>query len=101
MLTTIQENNELNIPKNENLNIHKPPHLIFLNEKEFCEITGQKISTARSNRIKGIGCNFYKIGGLVRYKLSEIIEYLESCKCSSTTKKIELSPKKSSNIIKK
>ena len=65
----------------------KPLDLILLNEKEFCEITGHKLSTARSNRIKGIGCNFYKIGGSVRYKLSEIIEYIVGCKCSSTTKK--------------
>jgi hypothetical protein len=68
--------------------LDKPTHLIFMNEKEFCSITGHKLSTARSNRIKGIGCNFYKIGGSVRYKLSEIIEYIESCKCSSTTKKL-------------
>ena len=65
----------------------KPTHLVFLNEKEFCDITGQKLSTVRSNRIKGSGCNFYKIGGSVRYKLSEVIEYIESCKCSSTTKR--------------
>lgn len=62
-----------------------PYELIMLNEKEFCQITGQKLSTARANRIKGKGCNFYKIGGLVRYKLSEIIAYLESCKRFSTT----------------
>lgn len=62
-----------------------PYELTMLNEKEFCQITGQKLSTARANRIKGKGCNFYKIGGLVRYKLSEIIEYLESCKRFSTT----------------
>ena len=67
--------------------IEKPTNLIFLNEKEFADITGQKLSTVRSNRIKGIGCNFYKIGGSVRYKLSEVIDYIESCKCSSTTKK--------------
>lgn len=65
----------------------RPAHLVFLNEKEFCNITGQKPSTARSNRIKGTGCNFYKFGGSVRYKLSEVVEYIEGCKCSSTTKK--------------
>ena len=62
--------------------------LMFINEKEFSEITGQKLATIRSNRIKGSGCGFYKIGGSVRYKLTEVLEYLESCKCTSTTKKI-------------
>ncbi len=86
MSTTIYNNNLL-LSKPLNLN-KKPLDLVLLNEKEFCDITGLKLATARSNRIKGIGCNFYKIGGAVRYKLSEIIEYIESCKCSSTTKKV-------------
>lgn len=68
--------------------VEKPAHLVLMNEKEFCDITGQKLSTVRSNRIKGTGCNFYKIGGSVRYKLSEVIEYIEGCKCSSTTKRL-------------
>ena len=73
------ENNNIKIPTN------LPYELVMLNEKEFCEITGQKLATARANRLKGKGCNFYKIGGLVRYKLSEIVEYLERCKRHSTT----------------
>ena len=76
------ENNSINIPTN------LPYELVMLNEKEFCQLIGQKIATARSNRIKGKGCNFYKIGGLVKYKLSEVIEYLDKCKRSSTTEQI-------------
>lgn len=62
-----------------------PYELTFLTEKQFCQITGQKVATARSNRIKGKGCGFYKIGGSIRYKLSEVVEYLENCKRNSTT----------------
>jgi hypothetical protein len=62
-----------------------PYDLILLNEKEYCRITNQKLATARANRIKGKGCNFYKIGGSVRYKLSEIVEYVEKCKRCSTS----------------
>lgn len=73
------KNNSVHIPTN------LPYELVMLNEREFCQLIGQKLATARSNRIKGKGCNFYKIGGLVRYKLSEIVEYLEGCKRNSTT----------------
>ncbi len=65
---------------------NRSAELIFLNEKEFSEITGHTVSNARSNRIKGKGCKFYKIGGSVRYKMSDIIDYIEEGRCSSTTK---------------
>lgn len=84
---SIDKNNKAGVSKIVVQYTEKPAHLVFLKEKEFCDITGQKLSTARSNRIKGTGCNFYKIGGSVRYKLSEVIEYIEGCKCSSTTKR--------------
>lgn len=63
----------------------RPPELIYLNEKEFAEIIGHTVSSVRGKRIKGKGCNFYKIDGSVRYKLSEILEYIDQGKCSSTT----------------
>jgi predicted DNA-binding transcriptional regulator AlpA len=84
---SIDNESSASVPKAVGQYTEKPAHLVFLNEKEFCDITGQKISTARSYRIMGGRCNFYKIGGSVRYKLSEVIEYIEGCKCSSTTKK--------------
>lgn len=59
--------------------------LAMLTEAEFCEITRQKPATVRANRIKGKGCVFYKIGGSVRYKLVDVIQYIEECKKSSTT----------------
>lgn len=62
-----------------------PYELTMLNETEFCEITRQKLATVRANRIKGKGCVFYKIGGLVRYKLSDVVNYLEMCKKNSTS----------------
>ena len=62
-----------------------PPSLTLLNEKQFCAITGQTVSSVRANRIRGKGCKFCKIGGLVRYRLPDIIEYLEACERTSTT----------------
>ena len=64
----------------------RPPELIYLNEKEFAEIIGHTVSSVRGKRIKGKGCHYYKIDGSVRYKLSEILEYIDKGKCSSTTK---------------
>ncbi len=62
-----------------------PNDLIMLTEKEYCQITYEKLATVRANRIKGKGCGYYKIGGHVRYKLSEVITYIESCSKKSTS----------------
>ena len=62
-----------------------PYDLVLLTEQEFSYITGQKLATVRANRIKGGGCWFYKIGGLVRYKLSDVVEYVDKCKRNSTS----------------
>lgn len=62
-----------------------PHDMAFLSEKEYCLITGQTGYTARSYRIKGGGCWYYKIGGLVRYKLSDVLDDIEKGKRSSTS----------------
>ncbi len=80
-MVNLKKESNNTVPLAKNL----PHELTFLTEKQFCEITGQKVATARSNRIKGKGCSFYKIGGSIRYKLSEVVEYLENCKRNSTS----------------
>jgi hypothetical protein len=62
-----------------------PNELIMITEKEYCQITYEKLVTIRANPIKGKGCSYYKIGGHVRYKLSEVIAYIESCSKKSTS----------------
>ncbi len=40
------KNNSIHIPEN------LPYELVMLNEKEFCQLTGQTLATARANRIR-------------------------------------------------
>jgi len=90
--TTTLPNNALSQqPGNDQIirNLHIPTNmpydLIMLTEKEYCQITYERLSTTRANRIKGKGCKYYKIGGHIRYRLSEVITYINSCSRNSTS----------------
>lgn len=51
----------------------------FLNEKQVAELTGISISTLRQARMKKEGIPYMKVGKkLVRYRLSEVINYMDS-----------------------
>ena len=49
----------------------------WIDEREYCKIRGCKLQTARNQRFRGVGCSYYKIGSSVRYRLSEVIKYIE------------------------
>ena len=50
----------------------------WLDEKKVAEMTGISLSTLRKYRLKTIGLPYYKLGRSVRYKLSDVISYMES-----------------------
>lgn len=52
----------------------------FLTEKETAEITRMSMSTLRNDRSRGVGINYYKINRAVRYKLEDVMEWMDSRK---------------------
>jgi len=53
------------------------PQDAYINEKQAHATTGLALSTLRNNRWLGRGIPFYKIGKAVRYKLSDVLNYME------------------------
>lgn len=49
----------------------------MLNEKEYSRITGKSLATARRDRLLGKGCPWVKLGGLVRYRPSDVRAYID------------------------
>ena len=52
---------------------------IWLNEKQVAELTGISRSTLQKNRFYQKGIPYAKIGASVRYALTEVQKYMESC----------------------
>jgi len=49
----------------------------YLNEKQVAEITGFALSTLRNNRFLQRGIPYVKVGKSVRYKLGDVIEFMD------------------------
>jgi predicted DNA-binding transcriptional regulator AlpA len=56
----------------------------FLDDHEAAEFVGLKKQTLQVWRINGQGPAFYKIGRSVKYRLSDLIAYIESRRCRNT-----------------
>lgn len=59
----------------------------FINENELATVTGMSVSFYQKNRWQHqghapYGCPFYKFGRSVKYRLSEVLTWLESSKRS-------------------
>ena len=52
----------------------------LINEKELAEYSGFKVQTLQKWRLFGKGPIFFKIGASVRYDLSDVERWLESCR---------------------
>ncbi|MFC1551791.1 helix-turn-helix transcriptional regulator [Candidatus Latescibacterota bacterium] len=50
----------------------------YIKEKEVAEITGRALSTLRNERFLGKGIPYIKIGKSVRYKIDDVINFMES-----------------------
>jgi hypothetical protein len=60
----------------------------YIDEQEVTKITGRALSTLRNERFNRRGIPYYKVGRSVRYKLEDVIHFMESCRiqtnCDST-----------------
>lgn len=52
----------------------------WLDEKRVSEMIGLSLSTLRKQRFSSVGIPYYKLGRAVRYKLADVISYMESKK---------------------
>ena len=52
----------------------------YLNEKEVAKLTGRKVPTLRSDRHKGQGIPYSKIGSSIRYLLADVLDFMEERK---------------------
>jgi predicted DNA-binding transcriptional regulator AlpA len=52
--------------------------LHWVDEKRVTELTGIAIQTLRNWRFQGTGPAYFKIGRSVRYRLSDIISYMDA-----------------------
>lgn len=50
----------------------------WLDEKRVSEMIGLSLSTLRKQRFSSVGIPYYKLGRAVRYKLADVISYMES-----------------------
>ncbi|MBE6442107.1 MAG: helix-turn-helix domain-containing protein [Desulfovibrio desulfuricans] len=50
----------------------------WLSETEVSEITGISLSTLRKHRLSNIGIPYYKIGRSVRYKIADVLCFMET-----------------------
>lgn len=52
----------------------------LLGENEVAQITGRSVASLRRDRLLRQGCKFLKVGSLVRYRPSDLRDYLAACK---------------------
>lgn len=50
----------------------------LLNQKQYCEITGKADSTAEQDRLYGRGAPFIRMGRSIRYRLDDVVDWVES-----------------------
>jgi hypothetical protein len=50
----------------------------LVDEHEYSRIVLRSIGSIRRDRVLGRGCRYVKIGNLVRYRLSDIREYIDA-----------------------
>ena len=56
--------------------VRKYPPL--LTQRQYCELTGKSESTAEQDRLYGRGAPFIRMGRSIRYRLDDVIAWLES-----------------------
>ena len=50
----------------------------YINEKEVSRIIGRAVQTLRNDRHLGRGIAYYKNGKSVRYKIEDVLKYMET-----------------------
>ena len=54
--------------------------VVYIDEKKVSQMTDIKLPTLRNDRHRGRGIPYVKLGRSVRYRLDEVIEYMEAHK---------------------
>ena len=49
----------------------------LLTEAQMAQIMGRSLSSLRKDRCYGRGVPFYKLGGMVRYRVGDLLEYID------------------------
>ncbi len=62
-----------------------PASPVLLTTSQAAALLGLKQNTLEIWRVKGRGPTFAKIGSLVRYRMDDVLAYLESCVRTSTS----------------
>jgi hypothetical protein len=57
----------------------------LLTENEAAELRRQSVRTLQAERLRGDGCPFVKLGRSVRYRLSDVMQFIDARIRSSTT----------------
>lgn len=63
----------------------------LVDEREAASILDVKSQTMSVWRLRGCGPAFFKIGRLVKYRLSDLASYIESRRCTNTAEADALS----------
>jgi hypothetical protein len=78
-----QGRGSMNIEFFQELSRRYPP---LLNQKQYCELTGKAKSTAEQDRLYGRGAPFIRMGRSLRYRLDDVVVWLDSLpRYNSTT----------------
>ena len=57
----------------------------LLTDREVSQITGRARSTLQKDRVSGTGIRFVRVGGLVRYRLSDVETYIAALPARRST----------------
>jgi predicted DNA-binding transcriptional regulator AlpA len=60
--------------------MNQNPEHQFLTDRQVSELTGRGLQTLRNDRFKGQGLPYTKFGRLCRYRLADVLQYLEQHK---------------------
>ena len=52
----------------------------WITEKEVAEMTGRAVQTLRNDRCKCKGIPYSKIGASIRYKVDDVVEFMNACR---------------------
>lgn len=61
----------------------------LLNQRQYCELTGKAPSTAEQDRLYGRGAPFIRMGRSIRYRLDDVLAWLESLPRFASTAEAE------------
>jgi len=51
---------------------------LFFNEREVAAMLGRSVASLRADRLKKQGIPYYKLRGMVRYRLKDVCDFIEN-----------------------